>query len=333
MLKILAAAMSTAVVAIATASGQQFKPSAIDSTARVFADSGFKGVIVIRENGKVLFSRAYGLPGPNAVDSKFWIGSITKSFTAAAILRLTEQRKLELADSIGRLMPGVPPDKASITVRQLLTHTSGIDGADAGSGKATRADATSAILAQRVAYPPGTHYRYMDDDYVLLAAIVEIASGTTWEKYVTRELVSRAALRRTGFWPADDWGHKGANGMSSTADDLLRWVAAMKAGRVLNARHSRMLGSGQIFVRRERGEDVYYGYGARVYMSNGRVTEVMHSGSSDEGNTSIVRILENGFDIAVLSRSGEHNGTTWASYAAHHLPFADRGGPDGLRAH
>jgi hypothetical protein len=86
-----------------------------------------------------------------------------------------------------------------------------------------------------------------------------------------------------------------------------------------------MLDSPQIFVRRERNEDVYYGYGARVYMSNGRVSEIMHSGSSDDGNTSIVRILENGLDVVVLSRSGDHAGTTWSSYVAHHLPLPDRG--------
>jgi Beta-lactamase. len=120
--------------------------------------------------------------------------------------------------------------------------------------------------------------------------------------------------------------------MSSTAIDLLAWASALKSGRVLTADDSKALDAPQIFVRRERGEDIYYGYGVRVDMSGGRVTEVMHSGSSDEGNTAIVRVLESGLDVAVLSRSGDHGGTTWSSYVAHRLPMADRGRPEHVRA-
>jgi len=317
--------LSAAVLATSVASGQQpVAVSGIDSVARALTDSGFNGVVVIRHHGQVVFSRAYSSSGQIGIASKFWIGSITKSFTAAAILRLTEQRKLVLTDSLGKFIHDAPAEKRSITIRQLLTHTSGIDGMDAGFGRHNRADAVAAILAQRLSYPPGTHYRYMDDDYVLLAAIIEIVSGTGWENYVTRELVTRSGLHSTGFWKDDDWGHKGANGMSSTAADLLRWVTALKSGKILDAKGSRIISAPQIYVRRERGEDIYYGYGVRVYMRNGRVTEVMHSVSSDDGNTSIVRILANGLDVVVLSQSGNHGATTWSSYLAHHLPLADR---------
>jgi CubicO group peptidase (beta-lactamase class C family) len=333
-MKILAATLVAAVSAVHTASGQQQPAvSSIDSASRAFADSGFTGVVVIRKNGHVMFRHSYGSVAQIGVDSKFWIGSITKSFTAAAILRLAEQRRLQLGDSIGRFIRDVPGEKRGITIRQLLTHTSGIDGNYAGGGKTTRAEAISAILAESQAYRPGTHYQYMDDDYELLAAIVEIVSGTTWERYVKKELVSRAGLHHTAFWTADEWGHKGANGMSSTADDLLLWVTALRSARILTPKDSKMLEAPQILVRRERGEDVYYGYAVRVYMKDGRVTEVMHSGSSDDGNTAIVRILENGLDIVVLSRGGDHGGTTWSSYVAHRLPLSDRRNSDDLRTH
>lgn len=325
-MKILATTFVAAIFLAPAVSPQQeqFPASAIDSAVSVFADSGFTGVIVIREKGHVVFRRAYGSPGEISISSKFWIGSITKSFTAAAVLRLAEQGRLRLGDSIARFIRNAPADKQNITIDQLLTHTSGIDGNYAGEGKTTRDEAISAILAQRLSHAPGAHYRYMDDDYELLAAIVELVSGTTWEAYVEREMIARAGLRDTGFSSADDWAHKGANGMSSTASDLLLWETALSSARVLSASDSKMLGAPHIFVRRERGEDVYYGYGVRVYMSGGRATEVMHSGSSDEGNTAIMRIFNNGFDIVVLARGGDHGGTTWSAYVAHHLPLSDR---------
>ncbi len=288
-------------------------------------DSGFSGVVLLARGRAVLLRKAYNA-GANRLtpESRFWIGSMTKGFTAAAILRLVEQKRLALSDSIGRFIPDVPPDKQRITIQQLLTHTSGIDGQFAANGETSRDNAVHAILAQPMASVPGSRYRYMDDDYVLLAAIVEIASGARWNAYVNREIVARARLRHTSVWPGDDWGHVGANGMSSTADDLLRWVSALREGRVLTRAHSRLLEKGQVLVREERGEDIYYGYGVRVYEKNGRVTEVMHSGSSDDLNTGILRLLRRGLVVIVLSNAGDHGGTTWSSYAAHHLPLADR---------
>lgn len=242
----------------------------------MLVDSGFSGVVLVAHGHDVTLRKAYNTAGNRLTpQSRFWIGSMPKGFTAAAILRLVEQKRLALSDSIGRLIPDAPADKRAITIRELLTHTSGIDGTSAANGKTARHDAVTAILAQAVVSAPGSRYRYMDDDYVLLAAIVEVASGAKWQDYVRRELLSRAGLRHTSFWPGEDWGHVGANGMSSTADDVFRWTLALRDGRVLNAANSRLTETGQVFVRQERGADIYYGYGVRVYEKNGTVIEVI----------------------------------------------------------
>ena len=301
---------------------QPINARAIDSVAAQLADSGFAGVVLVASGGKVLFRKSYGPASHvNGFADSFWIGSMTKGFTAAAILRLQEQKRLSLSDSIGRFFPAAPPEKRGITVRQLLIHTSGIDGSYSGGGITTRDSVVKVILSRPMSSRPGTHYRYMDDDYELLAAITEVASRISWESYVKRELIDRSGLRHTSFTHNGDWGHKGANGMSSTADDLLMWVDALKNGKVLSANDAKALTSGQIYVRNERGEDIYYGYGVRVYESQGRTLEVMHSGSSDEGNTVIARVLADGTTIIVLSSSGEHAGTTWSSYVARKLPI------------
>ena len=317
------------IVALLATTGTSGFPNraAIDSAVRVQVDSGFSGVVLVEHHGRVVLEHAYGSSHPgNDTSSVFWIGSITKEFTAGVILKLASRGLLSLGDSVGHFVHDAPDDKKAITIRQLLTHTAGIDGRSAGFSYTDRDSAVKAILTQPLFAKPGTSYRYNDDDYELLAALAEIVSGVKWEKLVNDLLIKPAGLYHTGFWsgPQKDWGHKGANGMSSTAGDLLRWTRMLRSGRVLTAREVRAIEGPQIFVRHSGAEQVYYGFGTRVYQRNGRTTEVFHSGSSDDGNTSVIRELANGVTIIVLSRAGQHAGTTWSSYVAQHLPIDDR---------
>src|SRR6185295_8465994 len=126
--------------------------------------------------------------------------SITKSFTAAAVLKLNVQRRLALLDGIASFFPETPADKRAITVRQLLTHTAGFGSTYSGGGIASRREAVAAILGQPLARRPGAGYQYEDDSYELLAAIVEVVSGVSWETFVERELLRPAGLTHTGFW-------------------------------------------------------------------------------------------------------------------------------------
>src|SRR4051812_26807899 len=174
---------------------------AIDSVVGVQADSGFSGVVLVARGDSVILHRAYSRGRVTlAPTSAFHIASMTKGFTAAAILRLQEQGKLTVRDSIARFFPDAPADRRAVTVHQLLTHTAGFPRAWAGADIADRDLAVRAILARPLDRAPGTGFGYVDDDYELLAAIVEVASGTTWESYVERELLRPAGLARTGFW-------------------------------------------------------------------------------------------------------------------------------------
>jgi CubicO group peptidase (beta-lactamase class C family) len=292
----------------------------LNAIARAQADSGFSGVVLVARDTTVIMDKAFSPRDgrPLSVQSQFNIGSMTKGFTAAAILRLRSQHRLSFSDPISRFFPYAPEAKRGITVFQLLSHTSGLQGHSAGSGIVRREGAVNAILAQPLDFPPGTQYRYMDDDYELLAAIIEVASGITWEDYVARELLQPARMWSTGF-QGGDWGHKGANGMRSTARDMFRWLAAIHHQRLFGRAESRELESPLIHVRSESPYEIHYGYGSRIYTRNGRVAEVMHSGSGDESHTSIARLLSDGTIVVVLSNSGMHRGTTWASYVAQKL--------------
>jgi CubicO group peptidase (beta-lactamase class C family) len=295
-------------------------PARLDAIARAQADSGFSGVVLVARDTTVVLEKAYSpRTGKRlTLSSKFNIGSMTKGFTAAAILRLRSQHRLSFNDPISRFFPHAPETKRGITVFHLLTHTSGLRGHSAGTGIMRRDGAVNAILSLPLEYPPGTHYRYSDDDYQLLAAIIEVASGFTWEEYVKRELLVPARMESTDF-QGGDWGHKGASGMRSTARDIARWVTAIHDARLFGRAESVELESPLMHVRSEPPFEIHYGYGTRVYVRNGRVAEVLHSGIGDAGNTSIARVLTDGTVVVVLSTKGQHRGTTWASYVAQRL--------------
>lgn len=97
------------------------QPAAIDSAVRALVDSGFSGVVLVAHNGRVVLHRAYGSRGMKLdTSSAFWIGSITKEFTAGAILRLASQNRLRLTDSIGRFIPFAPADKPAEPLKSFI---------------------------------------------------------------------------------------------------------------------------------------------------------------------------------------------------------------------
>lgn len=315
-----------ALVAPRRGAAQRVDVAAMERVLRAQRDSGFRGVVLVAVGDSVVLRRAYGRG--LGVASPFWIGSITKSFTAAAILLLARDRVLSLDDSVARFFPDARADERGIRVRQLLTHTAGLAQEGAAFGVGDRDAAARAILAAPLAYRPGSGYRYGDDDYALLAVIIERVTGGPWATAIRRRVLEDAELRHTSFWCDEtsrgagapcaghgaDYGHRGANGMSSTADDLLRWSRWLATARALAP-----VETPQVDVRREGALDVAYGFGARLYVRDGRVIEAFHSGSSDDGHTSVVRRLASGETIVVLSDGGMHGATTWASYVAARL--------------
>ena len=293
----------------------------LDRAIRTQVDSGFSGVVLVADGDKILLRRAYNTSATHLSDtSTFWIASITKSFTAAALLRLQAQGRLSVRDSIARFFPDAPIDKRAITLYQLLTHTAGFGATYTGGGIAERREAVRRILARPLIYRPGHGYKYGDDDYELLAAVSEVVTGKSWRDVVQHELLDPMRLRHVGFWPTPaDWGHRGANGMSANVDDLLAWTRALRSTKRNGVREFAAVDKPQVLVRHEGVFDISYGYGARIYASHGKVAEVMYSGSGDDGHTAMIRELSSRVTIIVLSNAGEHHGTTWSSYVAERL--------------
>lgn len=246
---------------------------AIDSLlAATYPADGPGAAVVVAQGGEVLLRQGYGLASvelgvPATPENVFRIGSITKQFTAVAILMLAEEGKLSLDDEVTRFFPGWPTHGHRITVEHLLTHTSGIrsyTGIPAfGSMMRTDLPLERLIAAFRdepMDFAPGTDFRYNNSGYVMLGAIVEQLSGQSYADFLRTRIFEPLGMRDTRFDETDAViprraaGHAmepgrqvrnarylsmtlphAAGSLVSTVDDQLRWQRAVAEGRLLSA--------------------------------------------------------------------------------------------------
>ncbi len=177
------------------------------------AAGGFSGAASIRVNGEQLLAKGYGLADRevrrrNTADTAFDVGSILKVFTAIAIFELEESGALRRTDPLGRLLPGVPSDKAQITLDDVLLHRAGFAEYHDTEGDfepMTREEARARILAQPLAFEPGTDEGYSNSGYTLLADVIEAVSGEPYTDYVRRVVFERAGMDDTGFYSEPLW--------------------------------------------------------------------------------------------------------------------------------
>jgi CubicO group peptidase (beta-lactamase class C family) len=286
---------------------------------------GFSGAVLVAQNGRVLFRNAYGAADrdravPFRTNTIFDVGSVTKQFTASAILLLEAEDKLAVTDSIGKFFDHVPPDKAGITIHQLLTHTSGLP-LDFGGDydPVSRQQLVDTALRTPLARPPGTRHAYSNAGYALLAAIVELVSGQSFEAFLTARMFRPAGMRSTGYFlPAgmhsrmavgykgdtawgigtdraaktggDFWNLIGNGGVHSTVEDLNRWMVALERGHILPGPALNKLWEPKVLVRTnyaDTGAALYYAYGWYVLKSPAGKTMVWHLGGNGVFNCAI----------------------------------------------
>ncbi len=191
-------------------------PADLDGFFSRLADHGFSGSVLVTRHGETLLRKGYGLADrktatPVEPETAFDLGSITKQFTATAILRLEMEGKLSTEDHLGKFLPriannvgldlppgGIRDDLAVITLHQMLSHTAGIDNFYLDQSP-TWKEYLQEILKQPLIAPPGTKFGYSNTGYDLLAKIVEVVSGEPYERYLRDHLLLPAGLRSTGF--------------------------------------------------------------------------------------------------------------------------------------
>ena len=250
----------------------------------------FSGTVLVGKADEVLFEKAYGLASrrdnaPNRPSTRFNVGSITKQFTKTAIGQLAAEGKLALTDTIAKHLPDYPNrDVASkITIDQLLTHTSGLGDIFTDEWEKTPRQKVRTIAEQIALYAddplqfePGKGKRYSNYGYVVLGAIVEAASGMSYEEYIQKRVFDPARMTASGLFewdkPVADLAmgyskregnvaeNRGqlpprpspAGGSQSTARDLFKFDRALRGGKLLDAKWTKwFLGGG--------GEIIYAG--------------------------------------------------------------------------
>jgi CubicO group peptidase (beta-lactamase class C family) len=231
---------------------------------------GFSGAVLVMKDDKVLLRKAYGLADrewgtPNTADTRFRIASISKPFTAVAVLQLAEQGKLSLDDPLEKFIPGFP-DGDRITLHLMLSHQSGLPAtshADASMDMGmTREKVVELLKAKPLAFAPGTREGYSNTAYLLLSYIVESVSGETFASFIQKHVLDPAGLRNTGvydpeeivakrarhYWPErtprgivfrnESWRNyrllQGHGSLYSTVDDVARFLGALRGDTLLS---------------------------------------------------------------------------------------------------
>ncbi len=267
----------------------------INDYAASYATTGdFSGCIAISKKGEIVYEDCFGYANhsfklPNDRQTKFKIGSISKQFTAAAILILEEKGMLNTSDTLSRFFPG-NPNAQKITLHQLLTHTSGItdiynvpDFKKISCQKLSISDLSALLLDMELNFEPGSNYQYSNGGFAFLAAIIEQISGTSYQQFLKEnifdplnmndtghnkrnEVVAKLA---TGYDPSgykdvkitdfiDPELHKGSGSLYSTTHDLHIWINSVKDQTLL---------SPDSYPKLLDNYGNNYGYGISVYKS------------------------------------------------------------------
>ena len=250
--------------------------------------AGFSGAVLAIKNGEVVHRKGYGyadkeLELKNGPSTIFGIGSIPIDFTIAAILRLEDTGALSLSDPVSTFFPKAPADKSTITLDQLMRGQSGLPNFhhrpevddDYDLSWIDRDEAVGRILNQPLLFTPGTQRAHSHSAFVLLAAVVEIASGSSYPDYVRDTFFEPMGMAHTGFygekdrfganqfavgygyravseknipinWGPTSWLIMGSGGMFSTIDDLHTWIKEIRSGEYLSQKALNTYGMGGV---------------------------------------------------------------------------------------
>lgn len=332
---------ATAAILIAVAC-QPAAPDPSDSSRKVDAlfsslSEGLQpgaAVMVIR-NGKIVHQAGYGFANleqqtPITADSAFRLASVSKQFTAMAVMVLAEDGKLSYDDPVSRYLPALVPYDG-VTIRQMLTHTSGLpeyyDVIDSSAGMPRNADALALLgTIAEPAFAPGDRYEYSNPAYDMLAPLVESASGTDFATFMRERVFEPAGMqnsfifdhtepaiphRVTGYEPDgagfqlndyDPLNHiVGSGGMYSTLNDFFRWDQVLYSGNLVSRG---TLDEAFTPARLNNGESTDYGFGWRIDDYKG-ARRVRHGGSWVGFRTHIARYPEVGLSIVILSNRAD----------------------------
>ncbi len=287
----------------------------------------FHGSVLIAVDGQIIFSKGYGFANqkmgiPNTPQTKFFIGSITKQFTAVAILKLQEKGLLHINDPITKFLPEYPKETGDkITIHHLLCHTSGLPNYTdfpevvlKRLNPITPREIMKTFMNRPLEFTPGTNFRYSNSGYILLGMIIEAVSGQSYEAYLHHEILKPSGMYNSGYARREAGLPERADGYTleeqnlvdalpvhfsmlhtagalySTVEDMLRWDRALFTDKILSP------------VSIDKMLTPYfqnYGYGWVIEERYGR-KHAFHGGFLDGFNSVFSRWLEDRLCIVVF---------------------------------
>ncbi|MFK7919035.1 MAG: serine hydrolase domain-containing protein [Ilumatobacter sp.] len=294
---------------------------------------GFSGTVIAQSPDGV-WSAGFGSADrsgavDNEIDTVYDIGSLTKQFTAAAILRLEMDGRLSVDDAIGQHLDGLTPAQSEITLHQLLTHTSGVPNAIGLDDEVVALpDYLARLASTEFPATPIGQYAYSNVGYSLLGAVVEAASGDSYEVYLRNALFEPAGMVHTGYvlpdwsdatiavgyngdevfgrpnerpWDVDGpgWNLRANGGLLSTMPDMLRWDEALRGDEILDANAKEKMYTPHVEVA--GGDGAFSGYGWNLVPFDDGTTLIFHSGTNHIFYADFFRFVDRDVTIAIAS--------------------------------
>jgi CubicO group peptidase (beta-lactamase class C family) len=323
--------LAASLLVTACSSGAEIAPKA-DQYLQALTDSGrFSGTVLLARDGKTLFLKGYGFADeksrqPNSAATRFPIASLTKPFTATLLLQLQKRGALSISDPVCKHLKPCPDAWKDITLRHLLTHTSGIPdytrGPDFLSKMRTPRSADEVIATFRdlpLDFAPGAKYRYSNAGYYVLGAVIEKVSGRRFEAELAESIFKPLGMEATAYGAnvralprlASGYQPRGtgnetadyvdtswlfaAGGIHSTVEDLFKFERALSTDVLLPARELADMWSA------EHGE---YGYGWQLLPATPKTLNrrlVFHAGGIPGFSTDLLRYPDEDVTIIILA--------------------------------
>jgi CubicO group peptidase (beta-lactamase class C family) len=288
--------------------------------------------VMVIQNGKLLFAKGYGMASLEEriavqTNTNFRLASVSKQFTAMATLMLVERKKLSLDEQLTDVFPEFPAYGKNITVRHLLTHTSGLVDYEDVIPSGTQLpvldrDVLRLLMQQdKTLFTPGAKFRYSNSGYALLAQIVEVRAKVPFAAFLKDNIfqplhmndtvafeqgISYVSNRAYGYSPQGKAFHRtdqsltssvlGDGGIYSSVSDLYRWDQALYSDKLIGSNLLQLAFSDQTSSDRP---DAGYGFGWYVGKYRGS-KEIWHSGNTIGFSTRIVRYPEKKFTVIIL---------------------------------
>ncbi|MBT2619850.1 serine hydrolase domain-containing protein [Chryseobacterium sp. ISL-6] len=304
-------------------------------------ENNLSGVVLIAKNGKPIFKQAYGMANiadhiPNKINTKFNLASMNKMFTAMAVMQLVQEGKISVQDYVGKYLTDYPNKTVhdSVTIHQLLTHTSGLESFWDEHAKLAKekfrntSDYRPLFVDKKPIFKPGTQMLYSNTGYMILGLIIEKLTGKNYSDYVKEKIFVPLKMYDTDAYELDDailnmatgytmsvekpgqWKNntflnviKGtpAGGGFSTAEDLLKFADALQNNVLLNKKNTEIYTKGSLKYR-----DARYAYGIIESDINGHRI-IGHTGGHYGIANELMIFTDMGYTVVILTNGEVEN--------------------------